>query len=141
MVPEWFINRNKERLQVKMLERGLAGENKYDNKNEVPETTGESTRNRLSLAIINQLKQTNMFKSSSMFRGVVTMNNGTHKIIRVGVQMVARITTMFKEEKKNVFRNEQNLLALAGNDILNISEVKSIKFMYEHNHEELLTLA
>ena len=44
-----------------------------------------------------------MFKSSSMFRGVVTMNNGTHKIIRVGVQMVARITTMFKEEKKNVF--------------------------------------
>ncbi len=82
-----------------------------------------------------------MFKSSSMFRGVVTMNNGTHKIIRVGVQMVARITTMFKEEKKNVFRNEKNLLVLAGEDILNISDVKSIKFMYEYNHEELLTLA
>lgn len=82
-----------------------------------------------------------MFRSSSMFRGVVTMNNGTHKIIRVGVQMVARITTMFREEKKNIFGDEQNLLALAGDDILNISEVKSIKFMYEHSHEELLTLA
>lgn len=82
-----------------------------------------------------------MFKSSSMFRGVVTMNNGTHKIIRVGVQMVARITKLFREEKKNVFRDEQLLLVLSGEDVLNISEVKSIKFLYDHNREELLTLA
>lgn len=82
-----------------------------------------------------------MFKSSSMFRGVVTMNNGTHKIIRVGVQMVARITKLFREEKKNVFRDEQLLLVLSGEDVLNISEVKSVKFLYDHNREELLTLA
>ncbi len=83
-----------------------------------------------------------MFKSSSIFKGVVTMNDGTHKIIRVGASMIAKITKLFRDEQKNIFRkNEQLLLGLAGEDVLNISQVKSIKFLNEYTHEELLTLA
>lgn len=37
--------------------RKSAGENEYDNKNEVPETTGASTGNLLALAISNQLNE------------------------------------------------------------------------------------
>ena len=45
---------------------GLAGENENDKKNEVPETTGASTRNLLALAT-NQLKRIDMSKYLILF--------------------------------------------------------------------------
>lgn len=52
---------NIPRLHVKRPERGRAGENDHDNKNEVGETTRESFSKKLSLSI-NQLNSTIMIK-------------------------------------------------------------------------------
>ena len=49
-----------ERLHVKRPARGRAGENEYDNKNEVPETKRERVREICSLLPFNQLNECDM---------------------------------------------------------------------------------
>lgn len=75
-----------------------------------------------------------------MFKGIVTMKNGTHKVIRVAVHMVAKIVCAFRECRRCIFQ-ETWFIVLAGNDVLDISEIKSIRFINERTCKELLTLA
>lgn len=80
-----------------------------------------------------------MIRTTAIFRCVVTMKNGTHKIMRVTIDMVARITTAFREHQKSIFKDID--LLIVGCDVLNFLLVDRIKFINERTNEEYLTLA
>ena len=79
-------------------------------------------------------------RTTAMFRCVVTFKNGTHKIIRMTIDLVAKVTTKFRNCRKSIFRDESILLFIGG-ESLNIAQIAQAKFINEITHEELLTIA
>jgi len=79
-----------------------------------------------------------VFRSTSIFKCIVEFKNGTHKILRITSEMVAKITTLFRDCKRSIFHEE--ILLFVGGDYLSISQIARCKFIYENSHKELLTL-
>ena len=84
-------------------------------------------------------KKKALLRTSAIFRCIVTFKNGTHAIIRMTIDMVAKITYEFRELQKNVF-TETWLLWVTADEMLNLSEIKSCKFINERTGVELLTI-
>lgn len=80
-----------------------------------------------------------LLKTSAIFRCIVTFKNGTHAVIRMTIDMVAKITYEFRELQKNIF-SETGLLCITSDEMLNLSEIKSCKFINERTGIELLTI-
>lgn len=80
-----------------------------------------------------------LLKTSAIFRCIVTFKNGTHAVIRMTIDMVAKITYEFRELQKNIF-SEAWLLYVTSDEMLNLSEIKSCKFINERTGIELLTI-
>ena len=79
-------------------------------------------------------------RTAAYFKCLVTFKNGTHKIIRMTIDYVAKLTAKFRECQRNVLCQE-SLLLFIGSELLNISEIAKAKFINEETNEELLTIA
>lgn len=86
------------------------------------------------------MKVISEIRTTAIFRCVLTFKNGTHKIIRMTIDWVAKITTVFRESQKSIFRNEVHLLYI-NDEQLNISDIAKAKFINERTEEEYLTIA
>ncbi len=80
------------------------------------------------------------FRTTAIFKCLVTFKNGTHKILRMTIDLVARVTTKFRECQKSIFHDESWFI-LIGGEYLNLSEIAQAKFINEHTNEELVTIA
>lgn len=81
-----------------------------------------------------------VIRTTAIFKCVVTFKNGTHKILRMTIDLVAKMTYQFRECKRSIFRNEFVLMYI-GDDFLNLTDIKQAKFINERTSEEYLTLA
>lgn len=86
------------------------------------------------------MKVISEIRTTAMFRCVLTFKNGTHKVIRMTIDLVAKVTTVFREAQKSIFRNEFHLLYIY-DEPLNITQIAQAKFINERTNEELLTIA
>ncbi len=78
-------------------------------------------------------------KTDAIFKCIVTFKNGAHKILRISIDMVAKITYEFRECQKNLFK-ETWLLFITANDFINLSQIKSCKFINERTGSEFLSI-
>jgi len=80
-------------------------------------------------------------KTNAIFKCIVTFKNGAHKILRCTIDMVAKLTTQFRNCQKNVFSSSEIwLLEVSKDYLLNISEIKSCRFINERTGAEYLTI-
>lgn len=89
----------------------------------------------------SQMNMNKVFKTNAIFKCIVTFKNGAHKILRVTIDMVAKITYEFRSCQKSIFSaSEIWLLCITSEEMLNISEVKQCKFINERTGLEYLTI-
>ena len=84
-------------------------------------------------------KKSVLFRTTAIFKCIVTFKNGSHRIVRMAIDMIAKLTYDFRQFQKNIFR-ETWLLAVTSEEVLNITEIKSCKFINEKTGLELLTI-
>ena len=70
---------------------------------------------------------------------LVTFRNGTHKILRMTRDLVAKFVYIFREMQKKPF-GELYLWPLYDNEAMNMNAVSSVKFINEYTGEEYLSL-
>lgn len=81
------------------------------------------------------------FKTNAIFKCIVTFKNGAHKILRFTIDMVAKLTYQFRSCQKNVFSSSEVwLLEVSQDDMLNVSDIKSCRFINERTGLEYLTI-
>lgn len=80
-----------------------------------------------------------VIRTNAIFRCIVTFKNGSHKILRMSIELVAKITHEFREFQKNVF-NESWLICVSSDELLNLSQIQSCKFINERTGLEFLTI-
>lgn len=73
------------------------------------------------------------------FRGIVTLKNGSHKIIRVAYDEVAHIVYEFQKLQKSIWRDEEAYVRIGG-DECNLATWAGCKFINERNGKELLAI-
>ena len=73
------------------------------------------------------------------YKAIVTFKNGTHRIIRMTRDLVAKFVYMFREMQKNPFMDVY-LWHLCDGEYMNMNVVASTKFINEYTGEEYLSL-
>lgn len=82
-----------------------------------------------------------IFRTNAIFKVIITFKNGAHKTLRVSIDMVAKLTTEFRNCQRNIFaKSETWFLFVTSEEVLNLSEIKSCKFINERTGLELLTI-
>ena len=73
------------------------------------------------------------------YKTIVTFRNGTHKILRMTRDLVAKFVYTFREMQKNPF-GDLYLWPLYDNEAMSMNAVSSVKFINEYTGEEYLSL-
>jgi hypothetical protein len=74
------------------------------------------------------------------YKAIVTFNNGTHRIIRMTRDLVAKFVTIFREMQRTPYKD---LYAwnISGDEYMLMNGIRSVKFIDEYRGSELLTLS
>ena len=86
------------------------------------------------------MKQNKLFKTTAIFKCIITLKNGAHKIVRMTIDNVARLVNVFKEQQANVFQDESYLFYLSEDEALLMKFVVGMKIINERTGQELLSL-
>ena len=81
-----------------------------------------------------------LFATKAIFKCIVTLKSGAHRIIRMTIDKVAKFVNLFKEQQANVFKNESYLFDLSEDEALLMASVAGAKFINERTGEEFLSL-
>lgn len=81
-----------------------------------------------------------MTRTTAIFKCIVTLKSGAHRIIRMTIDKVAEFVNLFKEQQANVFNNESYLFDLSEDEALLMASVAGAKFINERTGEEFLSL-
>ena len=81
-----------------------------------------------------------LFATTAIFKCIVTLKSGAHRIIRMTIDKVAKFVNLFKEQQANVFNNESYLFDLSEDEALLMASVAGAKFINERTGEEFLSL-
>ena len=73
------------------------------------------------------------------YRTIVTFKNGTHKILRMTRDLIAKFVTLFREMQKNPF-NDLYAWNMPGDKYLLMNRISNVKFIDEYTGEEYLSL-
>ena len=73
------------------------------------------------------------------YKAIVTFKNGTHRIIRMTRNLVAKFVYMFREMQRNPFMDIY-LWPLFDNEFMLMNGVSNTKFINEYTGEEYLSL-
>ena len=74
------------------------------------------------------------------YRTIVTFKNGTHKILRMTRDLVAKFVTLFREMQKIPF-NDLYAWNMPGDEYLLMNRISNVKFIDEYTGDELLSLS
>ena len=74
------------------------------------------------------------------YRTIVTFKNGTHKILRMTRDLVAKFVTLFREMQKSLF-NDLYAWNMPGDEYLLMNRISNVKFIDEYTGDELLSLS
>ena len=74
------------------------------------------------------------------YRTIVTFKNGTHKILRMTRDLVAKFVTLFREMQENPF-NDLYAWNMPGDEYLLMNRISNVKFIDEYTGDELLSLS
>jgi len=81
-----------------------------------------------------------MTRTTAIFKCIVTLKSGAHRIIRMTIDKVAKFVNLFKEQQANLFKNESYLFDLSEDEALLMASVAGAKFINERTGEEFLSL-
>ena len=81
-----------------------------------------------------------MTRTTAIFKCIVTLKSGAHRIIRMTIDKVAEFVNLFKEQQANVFNNESYLFDLSEDEARLMASVAGAKFINERTGEEFLSL-
>lgn len=81
-----------------------------------------------------------MIRTTAIFKCIVTLKSGAHRIIRMTIDKVAKFVNLFKEQQTNVFKDESYLFDLSEDEALLMASVAGAKFINERTGEEFLSL-
>lgn len=81
-----------------------------------------------------------MTRTTAIFKCIVTLKSGAHRIIRMTIDKVAKFVNLFKEQQTNVFKDESYLFFLSEDEALLMASVAGAKFINERTGEEFLSL-
>ena len=73
------------------------------------------------------------------YRTIVTFKNGTHKILRMTRDLVAKFVTLFREMQKSPF-NDLYAWNMPGDEYLLMNRISNVKFIDEYTGDEFLSL-
>ena len=73
------------------------------------------------------------------YRTIVTFKNGTHKILRMTRDLVAKFVTLFREMQKSLF-NDLYAWNMPGDEYLLMNRISNVKFIDEYTGDEFLSL-
>ena len=73
------------------------------------------------------------------YKTIVTFKNGTHRIIRMTRDLVAKFVYMFRAMQRNPFMDIY-LWQLCADKYMNMNVVSRVKFINEYTGEEYLSL-
>jgi hypothetical protein len=79
-------------------------------------------------------------RTTAIFKCVVTMKNGAHKIVRMAVDKVAKFAAAMRDLHASPWLSQRYKEFFDSMEI-DFSEVSSCKFINERTGEELLTIA
>ena len=88
----------------------------------------------------NAMRENEPFKTTAIFKCIINLKSGTHMIIRLTIDKVARFVKMFREQQEHIFKNESYLFELSADECLLMSAVTGAKFINECTGQELLSL-
>lgn len=73
-----------------------------------------------------------------MFKLIVTLKNGAHKVLRMTRQMVAHIVSQYEKMKRDIF--DVRFSVEVGGELLVLNDCSRLKFLDERTGIEFLTL-
>ena len=73
------------------------------------------------------------------YKTIVTFRNGTHKILRMTRDLVAKFVTLCREMQKNPF-NDLYAWNMPGDEYLLMNRISNVKFIDEYTGDEFLSL-
>ena len=73
-----------------------------------------------------------------MFKLIVTLKNGGHKVMRMSRQMVAHIVHLYEKMMKDIFSKKFSVEV--GGELLILNDCARLKFLDESTRTEFLTL-
>lgn len=88
----------------------------------------------------NAMRENKLFKTTAIFKCIINLKSGTHMIIRLTIDKVARFVKMFREQQEHIFKNESYLFELPSNECLLMSAVTGAKFINERTGQEFLSI-
>lgn len=74
------------------------------------------------------------------YKAIVTFQDGTHRIIRMTRDLVAKFVYMFRKMQKNPF-GDIYLWPMQDDEYMNMNFITKTKFINEYTGEEYLSLA
>ena len=74
------------------------------------------------------------------YKTIVTLKNGTHKILRLTKDMVAKFVYNFRQMQRNIFGDRIYLWSLYDDEYLVMNQVASCKFINERTGIEFLSI-
>ena len=86
------------------------------------------------------MKQNKLFKTTAIFKCIITLKSGARKIIRMTIDNVAKFVTLFREQQELAFKNESYLFKFSADECLLMSAVDGARFINERTGQELLSL-
>lgn len=86
------------------------------------------------------MKQNKLFRTSEIFKCIITLKSGARKIIRMTIDKVAKFVTLFREQQELAFKNESYLFKFSADECLLMSSVDGARFINERTGQELLSL-
>lgn len=79
-------------------------------------------------------------RTTVIFRCIVTLKNGAHKVLRMTIDKVSRFVYLFRSQQSNPFSDESYLFDLYNDEFLLMASVAGAKFINERTGEELLSI-
>lgn len=73
------------------------------------------------------------------YKTIVTFRNGTHMILRMTRDLVARFVTLFREMQGNPF-NDLYAWNVSGDEYLLMNTISNVRFINEYTGDEFLSL-
>ena len=89
------------------------------------------------------MKQNNAkreFRTTAIFKCIITLKSGARKIIRMTIDKVAKFVTLFREQQELAFKNESYLFKFSADECLLMSAVDGARFINERTGQEFLSL-
>ena len=79
-------------------------------------------------------------KTTCIFRCIVTLKNGGHKIMRMTIDKVAKFVRQYRDFQRSLFPRESKW-DICDAEYVMFAQISEVRFVNEYTGEELLSIA